>query len=308
MSAFYILLVVLAPTVIGQEATIYDDVFYNGASIRVQIGSCRNIFDFNDRASSIKTDACIRLWEHADCTGRRLDVNSPGDDNLVNDDFNDALTSVSDCRIGGVSENLEIEFDYSKDSDPRLKEYANKVKPIMQSWFPLLQNILTTPFSRQLDKLKVNFDPNSEHIAAAYYWEKRIEMRSSFVTENMDDTGVMIHELTHVVQNPQGRCPGWVVEGFAEYTRRWHYEPRTTANKPRASDHMNKIEPYLGDWLLAYLESVTGPPGKPYMYLINRKCQEGTWYDNFIKDMTGKSELEWWNQMLTDNAFPWKRV
>lgn len=94
------LIVIIFPL---SEATIYDDVFYNGASIRVQIGSCRNIFDFNDRASSIKTDACIRLWEHADCTGRRLDVNSPGDDNLVNDDFNDALTSVSDCRIGGVS-------------------------------------------------------------------------------------------------------------------------------------------------------------------------------------------------------------
>lgn len=63
--------------------------------------------------------------------------------------------------------------------------------------------------------------------------------------------------------------------------------------------------PYLGDWLLVYLNTVMK---RPIMYALNRACQTGTWRDSLVKDLTGKDEREWWRIMIKDNNFPWKVV
>ena len=39
------------------------------------------------------------------------------------------------------------------------------------------------------------------------------------------DEGVLIHELTHIIQPYPGPVPGWLTEGIADYTRWVRYEP-----------------------------------------------------------------------------------
>ena len=39
------------------------------------------------------------------------------------------------------------------------------------------------------------------------------------------DEGILIHELTHVIQPYSGGVPDWLSEGIADYTRWVRYEP-----------------------------------------------------------------------------------
>ena len=41
-----------------------------------------------------------------------------------------------------------------------------------------------------------------------------------FASEHPEDTGMVIHELTHIIQNYPSPDPGWVTEGIADYIRR----------------------------------------------------------------------------------------
>lgn len=53
-----------------------------------------------------------------------------------------------------------------------------------------------------------------------------IHVSSEWVTRKAPhDYGMVVHELTHVVQNYQGGGEGWLTEGIADYTRFWHFEP-----------------------------------------------------------------------------------
>jgi len=70
--------------------------------MHLPLGGCRNILDINDQVSSLRTDYCIRLWEHIDCGGRSMDIPPPGVVDLGPRGFNDITTSVSDCSSGNA--------------------------------------------------------------------------------------------------------------------------------------------------------------------------------------------------------------
>lgn len=44
-----------------------------------------------------------------------------------------------------------------------------------------------------------------------------------------------------------------------------------------------------------YLDSVSE---RALIYDMNKACQTGTYTANFLKDLTGKSDKEWWDTML----------
>lgn len=73
-------------------------LYFTGNSLKVSVeGGCKNVLEFNDRTSSVKTTGCIRLWEHRNCVGHNVDVNPDGTDSLPRNNFNDKVTSVSSC-------------------------------------------------------------------------------------------------------------------------------------------------------------------------------------------------------------------
>ena len=57
---------------------------------------------------------------------------------------------------------------------------------------------------------------------------KTITISGNWVTKNPGDFGMVVHELTHVVQSYRGapREAGWLVEGIADYIRFYKYEPQ----------------------------------------------------------------------------------
>jgi len=285
----------------SDQVTLYDNPNYGGDSrpTRLTVGACTNVLDFNDRTSSVRIqEGCVRLWEHIDCEGRFVDVKASGEGSLSNRNFNDEVTSVSHCNFpcSSFDENVEIVNHLNGAND--LRDHAEAMKRMMLEWFPFIQGQLSTPAYRKVNKIDVYYDEKDNGIYAA---GTEIHIPQGYVRNNKGDTGVFIHEMTHVIHQSRN-CPGWVVEGTAELMRRWHYEPKTTPTKPTNQELGNA---YVGDWLLEYLNTYMQ---RPMFYMITKACQEGSWRDSWLKDMTGKDDKEWWRQMVNDKEFPWKRV
>lgn len=109
-----------------------------------------------------------------------------------------------------------------------LQEHATNIQRMMREWFPFIQNNLLSPFYTPVKRIDVYFDVKDNGI---YAGGSEIHIPIDYVRGHKDDTGVFIHEMTHVIHQARS-CPGWVVEGMAEYMRRWFYEPKTTKTKP----------------------------------------------------------------------------
>lgn len=74
----------------------------------------------------------------------------------------------------------------------------------------------------------------------AYASGGTITINGEWIAKRPDDLGMVIHELTHVIQQyPSSRAkPGWLVEGIADYIRWWRYEPELHAGPGRTKvDH-----------------------------------------------------------------------
>lgn len=113
-----------------------------------------------------------------------------------------------------------------------LAEHAENMKQIMIEWFPFIQSQLYTPAYREIRRIDLYYE-DSDGVAWATPGAIHVSQQFARAIVNEPGGGMYIHEMTHVIHNPQSwGCPGWIVEGTAEYMRRWFYEPYTTPTKP----------------------------------------------------------------------------
>jgi hypothetical protein len=118
----------------------------------------------------------------------------------------------------------EIEMDVSK--APECRAVAEKSKALCEEWYPKINEILFGK-SRPLPAAKVRlvFEPMK---GVAHTSNAVIHISAEWVTKKKpDDYGMVIHELTHVVQDYQNKVKGqdgWLTEGIADYIRHKYFE------------------------------------------------------------------------------------
>lgn len=145
------------------------------------------------------------------------------------------LNSILDtCPSGNCllirlfTETVEIEMDTSQ--APDLRNYGEEIKQIMTDWFPFVQNLMATSAYKPVRKIRVFFSSKDEGVAWA--GGNEIGANAAWLRRTgLKDKGWIVHEMTHILHQARG-CPGWIVEGMAEWTRRWHFEPWTHTTKP----------------------------------------------------------------------------
>lgn len=130
--------------------------------------------------------------------------------------------AMSACGLAHAQQPFTITVDYSQ--APACKEFAEKSKTLCEEWYPKLSTILFGEGHALPQKeVKLTFKPMK---GVAHTINNEISISEEWVTKKApDDYGMVIHELTHVVQNYQGKGEGWLTEGIADYTRDKHYEP-----------------------------------------------------------------------------------
>ena len=114
---------------------------------------------------------------------------------------------------------------------PESKAWGEAAKKVVESWYPVVTTLLSTEDFKPAKRLRIVI--KKEISAPAWASGDTITVSGKWITQHPDDLGMMVHEMTHLIQNyPRNeKNVGWLVEGIADYVRWWRYEPE--APRPR---------------------------------------------------------------------------
>jgi hypothetical protein len=177
---------------------------------------------------------------------------------------------------------------------PELRPWAEQARLLVIDWFPHLTQLLATEDWKPPKTLKLEFKKGIG--PPAYTAGNTITSKAEWVSAHPEDFGMIIHELTHVVQGYHSRNnPGWLVEGIADYIRWWRYEPeakRTPVNPDKASyrDSYRTTANFLA-W-------VVGKYSRQLVPTLDRAMKKGTYSDEIFKTVTGKSLDDLWAEYI----------
>ena len=137
---------------------------------------------------------------------------------------------------------------------PESKAWAETAEAILIRWYGPLTSMLATdgrdPITKELTGVafkapsKIRLVFKKEISAPAWASGGEITVSGKWITEHPDDLGMMVHELTHVIQQyPRNEVDtGWLTEGIADYIRWWKYEPELHATRGRTKPDFTKAK------------------------------------------------------------------
>ena len=178
---------------------------------------------------------------------------------------------------------------------PESRAWAEQAKKLTEEWYPHLTQILATEDFKPKKTLKLIFKKGIG--PPAYASDGNITIKAEWIAAHPDDFGMVIHELTHVIQSypgGQGRIkPGWLVEGIADYVRWWRYEPEAprTPVDPEKASYRDSYRTTA--WFLAY---VTGRYNRTLVYQLDRALRNGTYSDELFQKIAGKPLDDLWKE------------
>lgn len=139
------------------------------------------------------------------------------------------------------------------------------------------------------------FKPNID--APAYTAGDEITINAGWIHDHPDDFGMVVHELTHIVQAypSAGDKPGWLVEGIADYIRWWRYEPEAPRphidpQKSSYRDGYRTTGAFLA-WLLQTYD-------KRLVHRLDQALRTGTYPEAIFQQVTGKPLDTLWAEFV----------
>ena len=178
---------------------------------------------------------------------------------------------------------------------PELREWALKAGNLCIEWFPKLAELLPSDGFKPPTEVLLFFDKDLKGVAHAS--AGRITISVDYVRAHPDDWGMVIHELTHIVQAYPPTGPGWLVEGIADYIRIVHYEPKAVRpvidfSKANYQDAYKTAAMFL-EWLENH--------GHPDLVKnLNAALRKGTFTDALWNQLAGKTVDHCWAAFSAD--------
>jgi len=196
-------------------------------------------------------------------------------------------------RAGAVRVTLE----YAK--APDCKVFAWKGKALIEEWYPKISDILFGP-NHELpgDSVTLICEP-MQSIAYTDIRKNRIHISAEYIKANPEDYGMVVHELTHIVQHyaKLQREQVWLQEGIADYVRHKYFE-RDIENLAAAVDSTR--DNYRTGYrvtaaFLFWLENNSNPA---VVREINRGCRDGHCTVELFRGACGTDVDALWNKFL----------
>jgi hypothetical protein len=179
-----------------------------------------------------------------------------------------------------------------------LNDWGKHAGELCAEWYPKIAELLPSDGFKPPAEVQIIFVPGMRGVAGTS--RDVIRVSANYVRGHTNDFGMIIHELTHVVQSYHGRGnPGWMVEGVADYIRLTHFEPM--ARRPR-------INPEKASYRDAYkttaifLEWVEKTKDQQLVKELNRAMREGTFDVELFKTRTGKTVDDLWEEFASSLA------
>ncbi len=182
---------------------------------------------------------------------------------------------------------------------PDLAEWAEKAKVVAREWYPQICQLLDTRDFKSPATLKFVFRENQQ--APAYCAGNEISYSVEWVRKNPHDFGMVVHELTHVVQAyPSSKYgAGWLTEGIADYIRWWRYEPESPRPRIDFAKASYKDAYRTTAYFLAWATHKYDRRLVPQLDAAMRKAEDP---EPIFKSVTGKSASELWDEFKVERS------
>jgi hypothetical protein len=186
-----------------------------------------------------------------------------------------------------------ITVDYSE--VPDVKEWAEKARALCEKWYPTISELLSGKDFTPPREVRLVFKDEKKGIA--YTTGATITIVADWIRKHPDDLGMVIHELTHVVQSYK-KGVGWITEGIADYVRNFKYEPKL--NPPKISPKASYKDGYkTAATFLAWIER---KKDKEILRKLNGLMRTGGYRDELFKEWTGSDLDALWKEFITDQG------
>ena len=126
-----------------------------------------------------------------------------------------------------------------------------------------------------------------------------IRIAAPWVREHPDDTGMVIHELTHVIQAYPNAKTQWLTEGIADYIRFYHYEPQARLSAISPERHSYRDGYRTTAMFLAWAQQTYDPK---LVEKLNASLRQGRYQYSLFQQLTGKSLDRLWADFLESPA------
>ena len=192
---------------------------------------------------------------------------------------------------------LKVTVDTSE--TPDLADWGRRAGNACAKWTPKISALLPSDGFAPPKAVTLRFENDKKGVAGTS--GDKITIAAAYVRGHTNDLGMVIHELTHVVQaypkEKEGFTkPGWLVEGIADYIRLYHFEP--DALRPRVNpDKASYRDAYKTTAaFLAWIEQRHAGTVKK----LNAALRAGRFKENLFADCAGKPLDDLWRD-FTDS-------
>ncbi len=173
---------------------------------------------------------------------------------------------------------------------PDLADWGKEARALVEKWHPRIAGLLPSEGFTPPDEIKIVFKKNMRGVA--YTQGATIVIAADWVRKHPDDFGMVVHELTHAVQDYKrpNRRAGWLVEGIADYVRFYHYEPQTKLRvDPRKATYREGYR--TAAMFLAWVEKAHGPG---VVRKLNDALRKGEYKEEVFQTCASKTLDELW--------------
>jgi len=173
---------------------------------------------------------------------------------------------------------------------PDVKEWAEKARDLCEKWYPIICEALPSKGFTPPAEVTLVFKDEKEGIAWAS--GAKIIVVADWIRKHPDDFGMVIHELTHVVQSyPKG--VGWITEGIADYIRNYKYEAKQPGKVKAKASYKDGYK--TAATFLAWIEK---SKDKDIIRKLNEALRTGTYKDELFKEWAGSDVDALWKEFL----------
>ena len=183
--------------------------------------------------------------------------------------------------------NIRVEYG----EVPDVKEWAEKARDLCEKWYPIIADALASKDFKPPQDVTLVFKDEEKGIA--WTTGAKITIVADWIRKHPDDFGMVIHELTHVIQSYRGGV-GWLTEGIADYIRYFKYEPKPTPPKIKAKASY-KDGYKTSATFLAWLEKTKD---KEIIFKLNLRLRNGKYKEEEFKEWTGSDLDTLWKEFI----------
>ena len=181
--------------------------------------------------------------------------------------------------------------------------FAARTQPLVDTWYPKIVEALGAEKNPTPPRITVVYELNMDGVAAT--GGTVIHVSARYVEKHPGDTGMIIHELAHVVQGYPKYDPVWLVEGIADYVRFFLFEPESARPHVKPAQ-ANARASYRTT--AAFLDWASRKYDKQLVRKLSQALKADTYTEAMFHDLTGKTldelNAEWKGSLQLAPATP----